>query len=174
MAIQVLMPALSPTMTEGTIANWMKTEGDKVVSGDVLCEIETDKATMEVEAVDEGVLGKILIAAGTESVAVNTPIAVILEEGEDISATDSFTTAPASAPEPASDALVRPRATVAPGRAAPGRMADTSPFISSMDRSSRRPTAMPASSGTRTTAPRASRSTRQPRSPWRGTPPSRT
>ena len=106
MAIQVLMPALSPTMTEGTIANWMKTEGDKVVSGDVLCEIETDKATMEVEAVDEGVLGKILIAAGTESVAVNTPIAVILEEGEDTSATDSFTTAPASTPEPAAVASI--------------------------------------------------------------------
>ena len=100
MAIHVLMPALSPTMTEGTIANWMKTEGDKVVSGDVLCEIETDKATMEVEAVDEGVLGKILIAAGTEGVAVNTPIAVILEEGEGTSAADRFTTAPTSAPEP--------------------------------------------------------------------------
>ena len=100
MAIHVLMPALSPTMTEGTIANWMKTEGDKVVSGDVLCEIETDKATMEVEAVDEGVLGKILIAAGTEGVAVNTPIAVILEEGEDTSAADSFAPTPASAPEP--------------------------------------------------------------------------
>ncbi len=100
MAIHVLMPALSPTMTEGTIANWMKTEGDKVVSGDVLCEIETDKATMEVEAVDEGVLGKILIAAGTEGVAVNTPIAVILEEGEDTSAADSFAPVPASAPEP--------------------------------------------------------------------------
>ena len=106
MAIQVLMPALSPTMTEGTIANWMKTEGEKVVSGDVLCEIETDKATMEVEAVDEGVLGKILITAGTEGVAVNTPIAVILEEGEDISATDSFTTAPASVPEPAAVASI--------------------------------------------------------------------
>jgi pyruvate dehydrogenase E1 component beta subunit len=106
MAIQVLMPALSPTMTEGTIANWMKTEGEKVVSGDVLCEIETDKATMEVEAVDEGVLGKILITAGTEGVAVNTPIAVILEEGEDISATDSFTMAPASAPEPAAVAPI--------------------------------------------------------------------
>ena len=106
MAIQVLMPALSPTMTEGTIANWMKTEGEKVVSGDVLCEIETDKATMEVEAVDEGVLGKILITAGTEGVAVNTPIAVILEEGEDTSATDSFTTAPASTPEPAAVASI--------------------------------------------------------------------
>ncbi len=86
MAIQVLMPALSPTMTEGTIAKWLKAEGDAVASGDVLCEIETDKATMEVEAVDEGSLGKILIPEGTQGVAVNTPIAVILEEGEDASA----------------------------------------------------------------------------------------
>ena len=100
MAIQVLMPALSPTMTEGTIANWTKAEGDRVASGDVLCEIETDKATMEVEAVDEGVLGKILIAAGTEGVAVNTPIAVILEEGDDTSAADRFAAAQASVPEP--------------------------------------------------------------------------
>ena len=82
MAINVLMPALSPTMTEGKIATWHKKEGDAVKSGDVLCEIETDKATMEVEAVDEGTLGKILVAEGTEGVAVNTPIAVILEEGE--------------------------------------------------------------------------------------------
>ena len=71
MATQVLMPALSPTMTEGKIAKWMKSEGDKVESGDVLCEIETDKATMEVEAVDEGILGKILVSEGTENVAVN-------------------------------------------------------------------------------------------------------
>ena len=105
MAIHVLMPALSPTMTEGTIANWMKTEGDNVVSGDVLCEIETDKATMEVEAVDEGVLGKILIAAGTEGVAVNTTIAVILEEGEDTSAADGCPEAPVFEPEPATTTL---------------------------------------------------------------------
>lgn len=89
MATQVLMPALSPTMTEGKIANWMKSEGDTVESGDVLCEIETDKATMEVEAVDEGKLGKILVAEGTEGVAVNTPIAVLLEEGEDASAIEA-------------------------------------------------------------------------------------
>ena len=86
MSVQVLMPALSPTMTEGTLANWLKKEGDNVESGDVLCEIETDKATMEVEAVEEGTLGKIIIAAGTEGVPVNAPIAIILEEGE--SATD--------------------------------------------------------------------------------------
>ena len=86
MPIEVLMPALSPTMESGKLAKWLKAEGDKVKSGDVIAEIETDKATMEVEAVDEGVLGKILIKDGTEDVAVNTPIAIILEEGEDASA----------------------------------------------------------------------------------------
>ena len=83
MTIQVLMPALSPTMTEGNLAKWLKKEGDTVESGDVIAEIETDKATMEVEAVDEGVIGKILVAEGTQNVSVNTPIAVLLEEGED-------------------------------------------------------------------------------------------
>ena len=85
MPIQILMPALSPTMTEGGLAKWMKSEGDVVESGDILCEIETDKATMEVEAVDEGILGQILIPEGVEGVLVNTPIAVLLEEGESIS-----------------------------------------------------------------------------------------
>ena len=84
MASQVLMPALSPTMTEGKIARWIKSEGDTVHAGDVLAEIETDKATMEVEAVDEGVLAKIVIAEGTDHVAVNTPIALIAENGEDV------------------------------------------------------------------------------------------
>jgi pyruvate dehydrogenase E1 component beta subunit len=83
MPTQVLMPALSPTMEEGKLAKWMKAEGDAVRSGDVIAEIETDKATMEVEAVDEGKLGKILVPAGTEGVKVNTPIAVILSDGED-------------------------------------------------------------------------------------------
>ena len=98
MAIQVLMPALSPTMTEGNITKWLKTEGDKVASGDVLCEIETDKATMEVEAVDEGTLGKILIPEGTEGVAVNTPIAAILEENEDAFVADNAASVTAPAP----------------------------------------------------------------------------
>ncbi len=80
------MPALSPTMEEGKLAKWVKAEGDEVRSGDVIAEIETDKATMEVEAVDEGRLGKILVPAGTEGVKVNTPIAVILADGEDTSA----------------------------------------------------------------------------------------
>ncbi|MDI1226831.1 MAG: pyruvate dehydrogenase complex E1 component subunit beta [bacterium] len=82
MPIQILMPALSPTMTEGKLAKWVKKEGDAVKPGQVIAEIETDKATMEVEAVDEGILGKILVEAGTDGVAVNTPIALLLEEGE--------------------------------------------------------------------------------------------
>ena len=82
MPVNVLMPALSPTMEKGKLAKWLKKEGDAVKSGDVLAEIETDKATMEVEAVDEGTIGKLLVPAGTEDVAVNTPIAVILGEGE--------------------------------------------------------------------------------------------
>ena len=83
MPIEILMPALSPTMTEGTLANWLKKEGDTVSAGDVIAEIETDKATMEVEAVDEGVLGKILIEGGSKNVPVNKVIALLLEEGED-------------------------------------------------------------------------------------------
>ncbi len=98
MTIQILMPALSPTMTEGNLAKWLKAEGDTVESGDVIAEIETDKATMEVEAVDEGVIGKILIEAGTENVAVNAPIAILLEEGE--SASDIDANASTAAPTP--------------------------------------------------------------------------
>lgn len=94
MSIEILMPALSPTMEEGTLSKWVKKEGDAVKSGDVIAEIETDKATMEVEAVDEGVLGKLLIAAGTENVKVNTPIAILLQDGE--SASDVKAAAPAA------------------------------------------------------------------------------
>ncbi|MDP6572623.1 MAG: pyruvate dehydrogenase complex E1 component subunit beta [Rhodospirillales bacterium] len=104
MPIQVLMPALSPTMTEGKLAKWLKNEGDAVSAGDALCEIETDKATMEVEAVDEGTLGKILVAEGVEGVAVNTPIAVILAEGEDASALQGMAAAPAPAQQAAPEA----------------------------------------------------------------------
>lgn len=88
MAIQILMPALSPTMEEGTLAKWLVAEGDTVSSGDIIAEIETDKATMEVEAVDEGVVGKLVVAEGTEGVKVNAVIAVLLEEGEDASAAE--------------------------------------------------------------------------------------
>ena len=81
MPTEILMPALSPTMEEGTLAKWLVKEGDTVASGDIMAEIETDKATMEFEAVDEGVIGKILVAEGTEGVKVNTPIAILLEDG---------------------------------------------------------------------------------------------
>jgi pyruvate dehydrogenase E1 component beta subunit len=97
MPIDILMPALSPTMEEGTLSKWLKKEGDKVTSGDVIAEIETDKATMEVEAVDEGVIGKLLVPAGTENVKVNARIAVLLQEGE---SADAISSAPAAA-EPA-------------------------------------------------------------------------
>jgi len=100
MPIEILMPALSPTMEEGTLAKWLVKEGDTVSSGDVMAEIETDKATMEFEAVDEGTIGKILIAEGSEGVKVNEVIAVLLEDGEsadDISATPAATAAPAAA-----------------------------------------------------------------------------
>ncbi len=120
MPIEILMPALSPTMTEGNLAKWHKREGDKVKAGEVIAEIETDKATMEVEAVDEGVIGKILITAGTPSVAVNTPIAVLLEEGESPAAISSKSLDPSSKksenghavgqspPSPKSEILVKP------------------------------------------------------------------
>src|SRR5712671_6580508 len=100
MTSEVLMPALSPTMTEGKIARWVKSEGDTVRAGDVLAEIETDKATMEVEAVDEGVLAKIVIPEGTDHVAVNTPIALIAENGEDVGAAEAKEPRPRPAPQP--------------------------------------------------------------------------
>ncbi|MBI4723871.1 MAG: pyruvate dehydrogenase complex E1 component subunit beta, partial [Rhodomicrobium sp.] len=116
MPAQVLMPALSPTMEEGKLAKWVKAEGDEVRSGDVIAEIETDKATMEIEAVDEGKLGKILVPAGTEGVKVNTPIAMILVNGEDSSALakgmalKANGAAPASATAEAGAIEVRPAA----------------------------------------------------------------
>ena len=113
MAIEILMPALSPTMEEGTLAKWLVKEGDTVQSGDLLAEIETDKATMEFEAVDEGVIGKILIAEGTEGVKVNTAIAIIGEEGEDMSAAPEAA-APVAATAPAEAAVATPAATPAP------------------------------------------------------------
>ena len=122
MPIQILMPALSPTMTEGNVASWLKNEGDQVAAGDILCEIETDKATMEVEATDEGTLGRIVAPAGTEGVPVNAVIGLILEEGEDAAALgDAAAAAPAAAapaaaaPEPAEPA---PAASAAPAPSA--------------------------------------------------------
>ena len=115
MPTEILMPALSPTMEEGTLAKWLVKEGDTVSSGDLLAEIETDKATMEFEAVDEGIVGKILVAEGSEGVKVNTPIAVLLEEGE--SADDIDTSAPAKAE--AADAAPEKDAPAASESAAP-------------------------------------------------------
>ena len=103
MAIEILMPALSPTMEEGTLGKWLVAEGDKVSSGDILAEIETDKATMEFEAVDEGIIGKLLIAEGTAAVAVNSAIAILLEEGESLS--DAVPAAPSPAPTAAAASL---------------------------------------------------------------------
>jgi len=132
MPVQILMPALSPTMTHGTLAKWVKKEGDDVDSGDVLAEIETDKAAMEIEAVEEGKLGKILVAEGTENVAVNEVIALLLEDGEDASALDDAnpaaaapapaeaapapTPAPEVAPQPASAPVAAPAPAITGGR----------------------------------------------------------
>jgi len=123
MPTNVLMPALSPTMEKGKLAKWLKKEGDKVKSGDILAEIETDKATMEVEAVDEGTLGKILIADGTDDVAVNTPIAVILGEGEkagDISFEARVPRAPQDEGKKAASAPTSPHPEVPPKAASKG------------------------------------------------------
>ncbi|WP_339778917.1 pyruvate dehydrogenase complex dihydrolipoamide acetyltransferase [uncultured Thalassospira sp.] len=139
MPVKILMPALSPTMTEGTLAKWLVKEGDTVESGDVLAEIETDKATMEVEAVDEGKIGKILVEAGTEGVAVNAVIALLLEEGEDEKALEGADTsgpnvgADAQASTPTKDETpegkdVAPAASSAPAASKDGERITASPL----------------------------------------------
>ena len=126
MPIQILMPALSPTMTEGNVASWLKDEGDSVQAGDILCEIETDKATMEVEATDEGTLARIVAPAGTEAVPVNAVIGLILEEGEDAAVLEGAEAAPAAAAPAAAPA--EPTAEAAPAAApAPGGNGATPP-----------------------------------------------
>jgi pyruvate dehydrogenase E1 component beta subunit len=122
MATEILMPALSPTMEEGTLAKWLIKEGDTVSSGDIMAEIETDKATMEFEAVDEGVVGKILVSEGTEGVKVNTPIAVLLEDGE--SADDISTAAPAPAAAPTEADAPAPVPATAPAAVSVDRSPD--------------------------------------------------
>ncbi len=124
MPVEILMPALSPTMTEGNLSRWLKKEGERVSPGDVIAEIETDKATMEVEATDEGILGKILVPEGTEGVPVNTPIALLLEDGEDVSALEkvaSTAPAPAASPPPAAapETIAAPAVASAPSSSAP-------------------------------------------------------
>ncbi|MEO9575987.1 MAG: pyruvate dehydrogenase complex dihydrolipoamide acetyltransferase [Tateyamaria sp.] len=135
MPTEILMPALSPTMEEGTLAKWLVKEGDTVSSGDLLAEIETDKATMEFEAVDEGVVGKILVAEGTEGVKVNTAIAVLLEDGEsadDIGSAPAAT--PAVAPEPAKTPEAASAPAAAPAPAAPASADGTRVFASPLAR----------------------------------------
>ncbi len=119
MAVEILMPALSPTMEEGTLAKWLVKEGDQISSGDIIAEIETDKATMEVETVDEGTVGKILVAEGSEGVKVNTPIAIVLAEGEDASAAEAAAAAPPPAAAPAAEAAPEPAPAATPAAAAP-------------------------------------------------------
>src|SRR4051812_41539618 len=120
MPINILMPALSPTMEKGNLAKWLKKEGDKVKSGDVIAEIETDKATMEVEAIDEGTLARILVPEGTQDVPVNDVIAVLAGEGEDVKAAGSSAVKPSAsaAPPKAAEAPAAPSAP-APAPAAP-------------------------------------------------------
>src|SRR5689334_8229752 len=115
MSTQVLMPALSPTMTEGKLSKWLKSQGDAVKAGDILAEIETDKATMEVEAVDEGVLDQILVPEGTENVAVNTPIAVLRGDDEAAGAAP----APAAAPKAEAPKAEAPKAEAPKAEAKP-------------------------------------------------------
>jgi pyruvate dehydrogenase E2 component (dihydrolipoamide acetyltransferase) len=137
MAIEILMPALSPTMEEGTLAKWLVNEGDSVASGDILAEIETDKATMEFEAVDEGVIGKILVEEGSEGVKVNTAIAVLLEEGEsadDIGDTGAAEKpAPTAAPKPAEGGDGGKSDKGAKGGEAPGGEAQAAPAAPTKD-----------------------------------------
>ena len=133
MAIEILMPALSPTMTEGKLAKWLVKEGATIKSGDVIAEIETDKATMEVEAVDEGTLAKILVPEGTDNVAVNTVIALVAAEGEDVSAAAAPKAAPAAAPAApaaavASAPVAAPAAAAAPAPVAGGTRVFASPL----------------------------------------------
>ncbi len=127
MATQILMPALSPTMTEGTLTKWLVKEGDVIKAGDVIAEIETDKATMEVEAVDEGILSRILVPGGTENVAVNTPIGLITEEGE--AASSAAAPAPKAVATPAA-----PQAAVAPAAPAASPAAVSAPPVSHGER----------------------------------------
>ncbi len=123
MPIPVLMPALSPTMTEGTLAKWLKGEGESVAPGDIIAEVETDKATMEIEAIEEGVLARILVSEGTEGVPINTPIAVLLEEGEDKAAADSFAASAAPAAPAAAAMAPKPEPEPAPAAPAPAATA---------------------------------------------------
>jgi pyruvate dehydrogenase E2 component (dihydrolipoamide acetyltransferase) len=127
MPINILMPALSPTMEKGNLAKWLKKEGDKVKSGDVIAEIETDKATMEVEAVDEGTIAKILVPEGTQDVAVNDVIAVLAGDGEDVKAAGAASAPPKAAPTAPTPAAAKPAPTAAPAAAPAAKAAAPAP-----------------------------------------------
>jgi len=139
MPITITMPAMSPTMEEGTLANWLVKQGDKVQAGDMLAEIETDKATMELEAIDEGIVGKLLVAAGTEGVLVNSPICLLLEDGEDAEELATF--------QPASPAV--PSGAAVAGEAKPLDAAPASPPVSAPESTPSPVSAPAASSGGR-------------------------
>ncbi len=144
MPIEILMPALSPTMTEGNLAKWVKKEGDKVKAGDVIAEIETDKATMEVEAVDEGTIGRIIIKEGTEGVKVNEVVALLLEDGEDKKALDSWK--PKAAPAPAKEEAKAAAPAASGGAAAPAAAAAAPAVVAT--KAPAAPTAPAATKGT--------------------------
>ena len=151
MPINILMPALSPTMEKGNLAKWLKKEGDKVKSGDVIAEIETDKATMEVEAVDEGTIAKILVPEGTQDVPVNDMIAVLAGDGEDVKAAGAGAASCARRPKPAEAPLQRSRQRSACGcrrmrRSPPQPRPHAAPPRRRRRRPRRKPTATPASS----------------------------
>ena len=134
MPIEILMPALSPTMEEGTLSKWLVKEGDTVSSGDLLAEIETDKATMEFEAVDEGVIGKIMVAEGTEGVKVNAVIAVLLEDGESAGDISASAATPATAPAPLAEAAAPAVVAPTPAPAAPAAKDGNRVFASPLAR----------------------------------------
>jgi pyruvate dehydrogenase E2 component (dihydrolipoamide acetyltransferase) len=143
MPVNILMPALSPTMEKGNLAKWLKQEGDTVKSGDVIAEIETDKATMEVEAVDEGVLAKILVPEGTQDIPVNQPIAVIAAEGEDVKAA-AAAAPPKAAASPAAEPAPAPKA---PAQAAPPPTPSPSPPVAALAGGGERPAAARGGNG---------------------------
>ena len=161
MAIEIRMPALSPTMTDGTLSRWLVKEGDEVRSGDVIAEIETDKATMEVEAIDDGVMAVIAVAAGTQNVAVNAVIAMLAEDGED-AASITVSDAPAAAP---SQAPVAEQAESQPvSEAKPASMAPSTPSTAATPA----PTAQPAQEGRVFASPLARRIAAQNNLPLTG------
>ncbi len=159
MPVNILMPALSPTMEKGNLAKWLKKEGDKVKPGDVIAEIETDKATMEYEAIDEGMLAKIVVPEGTQDVPVNQLIAVLAEEGEDVKAAaagggEGRGAAPAKAASPVTPSARQPVSAKGSRRAAPSRAAAACgpPRQQAPERADRRPWRATASSPRRSRA----------------------